>query len=469
MARFLIDYTDKKEDVNMDNNFTNNNEQNITGTQPMYQMNQAPVVKAPKKPKKKGGFSKFMKVVACAVCFGFISGGVMFGVEWAGGELVNNGNSTSTNKEVSTTNTSTSNKVAVTNSTTDGSSATTVTDVSGVVDEVMPSIVAITSTQIVDPGYSFWFSDGGSYTQEGAGSGIIVGKSDTELLIVTNNHVVADADTLSVQFINEKSVDAYIKGTDAANDLAVVSIPLDTIDSDTIDAIKIATLGDSDSLSVGEGAIAIGNALGYGQSVTSGVISAVNREVTVENNTLTLLQTDAAINPGNSGGALLNMKGEVIGINAAKYSSDSVEGMGFAIPISSAKEIINNLMNQETKMKVDEAKRGYLGINGTDVDSNSSQMYGIPTGVYVYSTVENGPAAKADIVKGDVITAINGTTVTTLSELKSELEYYESGEEVELTVQVPEGSSYTEKKITVTLEKSTETSSSNQNQKQPTN
>lgn len=427
----------------MDNNYMNDFNNNI---EPKVQK------------EKKNRFSKFMKLVACAVCFGFIAGGIMFGVQWAGGRLVNSGEPA---VDITTTNTDTKPNVSVTSSTdadrnTGGS--VVVTDVSSVVEEVMPSIVAITSTQIVNPGYSFWFGQGESYKQEGAGSGIIIGKSDKELLIVTNNHVVSDADELSVQFINEKSVEAYVKGTDSKNDLAVVSIPLDEIEAETMSQIKIATMGDSDKMVVGEGAIAIGNALGYGQSVTTGVISALDREVKVDNSSKNLIQTDAAINPGNSGGALLNMNGELIGINVAKYSSNSVEGMGFAIPISSAKDIINNLMNKETRVKVDEEKRGYIGINATDVDETSSELYDIPMGVYIYSAVEDGPADKAGLAKGDVITAIDGQEVTTLAELKENLEYYAIGEEVTLTVQIQKDNSYKEEEVKVVLGKKTESS-----------
>ena len=460
----------------MDNNFYNNENQNdsnmsygYTPVEPQvsyqssYDTGASNEPKAPKTPKKKGGFEKFLKIMATAVCFGFVAGCVMFGVTIVGDKLVDGDDSnrkiestlTGNNKENETT----SNKntqIETANPSNSQSASTgfsTVMDVSGVVDEVMPSIVAITSTQIVDPGYYFWFGGGESYEQEGAGSGIIIGKSDTELLIVTNNHVVADADSLSVQFINGTSVTAYVKGTNSDNDLAVVSIPLSSIDDDTIGSIKMATLGDSDNLEVGEGAIAIGNALGYGQSVTTGVISAVNRDVQVDSSTtLTLVQTDAAINPGNSGGALLNVNGEVIGINAAKYSSDSVEGMGFAIPISTAKDIINDLMNRETKMKVDEEDRGYIGINGRDVDDSTSEVYGIPKGVYVYSTVDGGAAQKAGIVKGCVITGLGGDSISSMTELKSALEYYAKGDKVVLTVQVPDGpSTYTEQEFTLKL------------------
>lgn len=410
----------------------------------------------------KGGFKRLLRTIAFAICFGFVAGGVMFGVNWATGELIE-GNGKEETKEIASTNTASDAVSAeVANSTPEGNKGVgnvAVTDVSSVVEEVMPSIVAITSTQVVDPGYSFWFSDEG-YEKKGAGSGIIVGKSSSELLIVTNNHVVADSDSLSVQFINETSVDAYVKGTSPNNDLAVVSIPLDTIDDETVNAIKVATLGDSDELKIGAGTIAIGNALGYGQSVTTGVVSALNREISVEGKTLTLLQTDTAINPGNSGGALLNVRGEVIGINTAKSydSSSGIEGVGFAIPISSAKEIINDLMNKETKMKVDEEERGYLGINGTDVSTQTFEVYGIPQGVYVYSTVEGGPADKAGIEKGCVITGLDGEEITSLSQLVESLEYYKVGDKVTLTVQMPKGNDYEEKKAEVTLgEKQEET------------
>ncbi|MBQ4068092.1 MAG: trypsin-like peptidase domain-containing protein [Lachnospiraceae bacterium] len=455
----------------MDNNFNNGENQNdsfIDNQVPVEEytpIEPTPIEKVSyvtdqKEPKKKkGGFLKFVKIMATAVCFGFVAGCVMFGVTVVGDKLVDE---KETDRHIGITlqddteETTTKNEVLTTETTTsknEDNNVSKVIDVSDVVDEVMPSIVAITSTQIVDPGYSFWFGQEEAYEQEGAGSGIIVGKSDKELLIVTNNHVVADADSLSVQFINETSVDAYIKGTNADNDLAVVSIPLSSIDNDTINSIKIATLGDSNNLEVGEGAIAIGNALGYGQSVTTGVISAVNRDVNVDSSTtLSLVQTDAAINPGNSGGALLNTKGEVIGINAAKYSSDAVEGMGFAIPISNAREIINELMNKETKIKVDEEDRGYIGINGRDVDDTTSEIYGIPKGVYVYSTVEGGAAKKAGIEKGSVIVKFDGESISSMSELKSLLEYYAIGEEVVVVAKVPDGpSSYVEKEYTLKL------------------
>ena len=336
------------------------------------------------------------------------------------------------------------------------------TDVSGVVSDVMPSIVAITSKYIVDNYGGFggwWFGDDNNqqYEQEGAGSGIIVGKTDSELLIVTNNHVVADADSLSVKFIDDKSVEAKVKGTDADRDLAIVAIPLDSIESDTLSAIKVATLGDSDDLSVGDGVIAIGNALGYGQSVTTGVVSALNREVNIEDRTLNLIQTDAAINGGNSGGALINANGEVIGINAAKYSSDgysgsaSIEGMGFAIPISSALDRINELMNKETREKVDEEKRGFLGISGKTVSEENEETFGIPVGVYVINVIEGGAADKAGIQAKDIIVAIDGESVKKMEELQERLEYYSVNDKIEVTIKYLDGREYKEKKVDVVL------------------
>ena len=342
-----------------------------------------------------------------------------------------NSTSNKTYDKVSTTNTVDANtndsKTKVTTTKSDSSSSSTneavVTDVSAVVEEVMPSIVAITSTSIVESGFSndwydYYFgygngNDGGTYEETGAGSGIIIGQSDSELLIVTNNHVVEGADSLQVQFIDEETVDAAIKGTDSSNDLAVVAVKLEDIPEDTMKEIKVATIGDSDALKVGEGTIAIGNALGYGQSVTTGVVSALNREVEYEDGSKKdLIQTDAAINPGNSGGALLNMKGEVIGINAAKYSSSSVEGMGFAIPISNVEDIINKLMNEKTKEKVDDEERGYLNINGRDITSTMSEEYNIPVGVYVVNVTKGGAADKAGLQENSVIVGIEGKTCT---------------------------------------------------------
>ena len=327
--------------------------------------------------------------------------------------------------------------------------------VAQVAEAVMPSVVAITSTSIVESGNPFWGY--GSEQVQGAGSGIIVGKNDTELLIVTNNHVVEGTTSLSVQFTNDVSVDkAYVKGTSADNDIAVVAIPLQEIDTETVNYIKIATLGDSEKLNVGDGVIAIGNALGYGQSVTVGYVSAKDREITVENNTLTVIQTDAAINGGNSGGALMNMNGEVIGINVAKSSSSgsssaSVEGMGYAIPISHAKSIIEELSNRVTRYPVNEADKGYMGVMVITSDSTALEYYDIPEGAYVRETTVNGPADKAGIRAGDVIVAIDGVEVSTSEEMVEILDTYEAGEKPVFTVMVRGKRGYEEKKFTVTL------------------
>lgn len=347
-----------------------------------------------------------------------------------------------------------------------------VTDVSSVVEGAMPSVVAITSTTLVEAGDnyfdSFWddYFGGDSrgnnnrqYETEAAGSGIIIDQTDTELLIVTNNHVVEGSDSLKIQFYGDENtnVDAYIKGTDPNADVAVVAVNLKDIPADTLKVIKKAAIGDSEDVKVGEGVVAIGNALGYGQSVTTGVISAKDREVTIDKKTMTLMQTDAAINGGNSGGALLNARGEVIGINVAKYSSNgtmsgaSVEGMGFAIPISSVKNIISNLETRETRTKAEEAERGYLGIRGNDVTDEVSQQYGVPKGVYIFSVTNKGPADKAGIMAQDVITKFDGQIVSSMAELQNLMAYYKAGEKVKVSVSYRSGRVYEEKEVEVTL------------------
>ena len=329
--------------------------------------------------------------------------------------------------------------------------------VAQVADAVMPSVVTITSTSIVEQSANPFYGYGGSYQIEGAGSGIIVGKNDTELLIVTNNHVVEDTTSLSVQFTNDVSVDrAYVKGTSADNDIAVVAIPIEAIDTDTLNYIKIATLGDSDALHVGDGVIAIGNALGYGQSLTVGYVSAKDRDITIDNNTLTVIQTDAAINGGNSGGALLNMNGEVIGINVAKSSSSdstsaSVEGMGYAIPITEAKEVIEELSNKETRYPVAEEDKGYMGVKVVTSDSSSASYYNIPEGAYIREVTAGGPADKAGLAGGDVIVAVEGDDVSTSEELIDILDTYAAGETITVTVMMRDGRSYEEKDVQITL------------------
>ena len=330
------------------------------------------------------------------------------------------------------------------------------TDVSQVVEEAMPAVVAVASTAVYQmPDFGFgWFFGGGSQSYEvpSSGSGIIIGENDTELLIVTNNHVVQDTVSLKITFVDDTAVDAVIKGTDTDTDLAVISVPLDQIPQETKEKIAVARLGDSDGLKVGQGVIAIGNALGYGQSVTVGYVSALNREIkTSDGNTRVLLQTDAAINPGNSGGALLNMKGEVIGINAAKYSSTEVEGIGYAIPVSGVQDILDELMNRKTRSEVAEEKRGYLGIQGTTVDEDAAAAFGMPKGVYVYKILKDGAAADSQLREKDIITKLDGMTVKSMQELQKLLKGYETGETIELLVQRQEDGQYKEIQIPVTL------------------
>lgn len=343
-------------------------------------------------------------------------------------------------------------------------------DVSDIAAEAMPSVVSITTKSIQEvQNYYGMFGMYGGYAPsqeeevEGSGSGIIIGKNDEELLIATNYHVVEGADTLSVSFIDNNSYEGTVKGYEENKDLAVVSIPLEEISDDTMDQISIATIGSSDDLVVGEQVIAIGNALGYGQSVTTGIVSAKNRKMDSTSgsfssdeddnrNGVNLLQTDAAINPGNSGGALLNMKGEVVGINSAKLASTEVEGMGYAIAVSDVSDILENLMNEEPREKLDEGENGVLGISGRTV-SEEGQVYGIPQGVFVGEVTEGGPAEEAGIKVNSIITEFAGKSVVSIDQLVNYLQYYEPGEEVEVVLQVPDGESYTEKTVTVTLGK----------------
>lgn len=333
-----------------------------------------------------------------------------------------------------------------------------VTDVTQVVKAVMPSVVSVSNTYVQ---HGTFFGQEYSSEAVSSGSGIIVGENDSELLIVTNYHVVESADTLSVQFVDEEQVQAQIKGTDADKDLAVLAVQLSDIKEDTLNQISIASLGSSDDLTVGEPVIAIGNALGYGQSVTTGVVSALNRPIAVtsqegqtgDSQINTFIQIDAAINPGNSGGALLNTKGEVIGINSNKIGGSTVEGMGYAIPISDAKPIIEELMQKETRLKVDEANKGVLGITGVNVEAQYSEVYGIPMGGYVSSVTDNSGAAAAGLVRGDIITAINGETVETMEELKEEMNYYQAGDVVTLTIMQGSPTGYQSKDVQVTLGK----------------
>lgn len=402
------------------------------------------------RPKKKNSWgAKIAVITASALLFGVIAGGTMFTVNTVG-EFVKGNLIAQTQEETKA-------QVAVAEPQTQASSSASgqvtnavMMDVSGIVKSAMPSVVAVHNTMAVQQ--QTWF--GPSYTVDvpSSGSGIIVGQNGEELLIVTNNHVVEDSKELSVTFIDDSEVKAAIKGTDSESDLAVIAVALSDIPSETMGQIKVATLGNSDALEVGQGVIAIGNALGYGQSVTVGYVSALNREVKADDSTTrTLLQTDAAINPGNSGGALLNMNGEVIGINAAKYSSTEVEGMGYAIPISQAQDIINELMNKKTRVAVDVANQGYLGIQGQNIDESAAQMYGMPRGVYVFKIVEDSAASRSDLREKDIITKFDGQSIRSMAELQEMLTYYEGGTTVTLTVQSLENGSYVERNVEITL------------------
>lgn len=405
-----------------------------------------------KNSKKK--FPKAIAVIGFALLFGVVSSATYLTSNIVGSKILGlDEQSESAGSEKTT--------AAVNSPTLTKSSSVITSDVSSIVENVMPSVVSITNLSVQQV-QSFF---GGTFEQESqsAGSGIIISQTDDELLIVTNYHVIENCETLTVTFDDESSVEADVKGTDSSHDLAVIAVPLDKISDDTMDAISIATLGDSTKLKAGEPAIAIGNALGYGQSVTVGVISALNRETTTtnqftgetESDGVKLIQTDAAINPGNSGGALLNANGEVIGINSAKLASTEVEGMGYAIPISDVSDIIDDLMNQKTKKKVAESDKGYIGIAGWDVIDEDVQKYGVPHGVYVREVIKGGGAEAAGIEVGDVITGLNGTSISGMDELQNELQYYAVGETVSVTIQVPKNRrEYVEKTVEVTLGKS---------------
>ena len=448
----------------------------------------APESKKPNRSGKKlnGQGRKFGTVVATAVVFGLVASAVFQGTNYVGSKL---NPQEKKSVQVQSTQTISQNKSSDSEESASANAEGT-SSVSQVAKNAMPSIVSIVGVSVQEiPQIYQYFGYGQQQETQSSGSGIIVGQNDTELLIATNNHVVSGTNSLTVCFTNQDgsavtgngdvektsaegesgstnqegqdsslddvqsgAVSAQIKGTDADNDLAVISVKLEDIPEDVLSEIKVATIGDSDSLQMGEQVVAIGNALGYGQSVTSGYVSALNRQVSSDDTDGTFIQTDAAINPGNSGGALLNMKGELIGINSAKIASDEVEGMGFAIPISKAEPILDEMMNQETRYKVeDEDKAAYIGITCENVTSDVNQMYGIPQGVYVDTVVEGGPAEEAGIKKGDVITKIDGTAIDAYKDLVDRLEYYEAGEIVELEVYRAQDGEYNAQKISVTL------------------
>lgn len=325
-------------------------------------------------------------------------------------------------------------------------------DVSDIAANVMPSLVSITNTGVQE--MQNLFGQTMAYESQSSGTGIIIGQTDKELLIVTNNHVVNSAQVLSVGFADETACEAKVKGTDRDRDLAVIAVKMEDISKETREKIRVIELGRSSELQVGEQVIAIGNALGYGQSVTTGIVSALNRQVTVDDSINTLIQTDAAINPGNSGGALLNRKGQLVGINSAKYSDTSVEGMGYAIPVDDAVDIIEGLMNRTIREeKVPEEEQGFLGITGQDVTLEVSEAYDMPRGIYITSVEEGSAAEKAGLKKGNIIAKFDGASVSSMGELKEQLSYYKEGEEVTFAVWAAENGQYEERTVNAVLGK----------------
>lgn len=399
--------------------------------------------------KKETGFGKrLVKTVVLALVFGVVAGGVMFGVNSLGYAL------TGQNKEMEQIPTTDTPDLAGENiQATSAETAGTFT-VAQVAQNCMPSVVSITNASVQT--VRNWFGGSQQYESESSGSGIIVGQNEKELLIATNKHVVEGADTITVAFCDDSVYEGQIKGKSSENDLAVVAVNLEKVTKETLDQIKIIALGDSDAVQIGEQVVAIGNALGYGQSVTSGYISAVNREMTDETGASTgkLIQTDAAINPGNSGGALLNMRGELIGINSAKSAATAVEGMGYAIPVAIAEPILDELMNRETRYRVEDEKRAaYIGVTCMNVEATAVQLYGIPGGAFVSSVEDGGPAEQAGIQKGDVITKFDGAGISSSTELVETLTYYEAGEVVEVVICRAQNGEYVEQTVSVTLGK----------------
>ena len=423
---------------------------------------------------KRGGHGigkKVLGLTLSALLFGTVAAGAFVGVSYGAGKLLpagtsesqdvqgteDNGAGTNAAQDANTVNAAAngqnaSGSVALSTVSDDGKDNSQSLDVSDVAAGVMPSMVSITNVSVQEvQSYLSLFGMGQPLEREveSTGSGIIIGQNDSELLIVTNNHVVEGAQTLSVCFAENSVVSAVVKGTDPDNDLAVVAVKLEDISKDTMSQIKIAQIGNSDELIVGQQVVAIGNALGYGQSVTTGIISALNRQI--DSTDAALIQTDAAINPGNSGGALLNMKGEVIGINSAKFASTEVEGMGYAISITAVSPIIENLMNRQTREQVAEEDASWIGITGQDVSEAVEGAYGIPVGVYVTSVEADSPAEAAGLAVGNVIVSFDGQTVKNMDELKGRLAYYAAGETVPITVKVWSDGEYTEKELTLTL------------------
>lgn len=432
-----------------------------------WEQNFYPLPQEPKKRKKKNQLAKkITSIVLSGMLFGSVAGGVFTGVVHTTGAASTASTQTQTTKETSVDPVTLQTATATSNGTVDSQSL----DVSDIVETAMPSIVAITnkSVQEVQSYFSMFGRSSGTQQQEveSQGSGIIIGQNDEELLIVTNNHVIEDAQTISACFIDDQAYEAVVKGTDADNDLAVIAVKLADISEDTMNQIKVIQVGDSDALKVGEQVVAIGNALGYGQSVTTGIVSALDRQVEGSESESGFIQTDAAINPGNSGGALLNMNGELIGINSAKLASTEIEGMGYAIPLSIASPILEDLMNRETRTQVSADQAASLGISGQTVDSAISEAYGIPEGVYVGEVQEGSAAEKAGLRAGCVITKFDETSVSTIEELKQLLTYYAAGETVQVTVSIANQGAYEEQEVSITLDQAASATSAGNAQMQ---
>ena len=430
----------------MNDNMYNNNLINETYNNP------APKLKENPPKKKKRFFLRFLGLIAAALLFGIVAGAAASGYHYlfrndkSNNDIVVIDDEERSLEDGAVIELSEDDSIAATNAKIEG----IITDVSDVVEKVMPSIVSISSTDIMTQ-YDMFF--GGQYSQpvEGSGSGIIIGQSDSSILIVTNNHVVDGAEEIKVEFVDDNKVDAVIKGADSRSDLAVLEVAIEDLSKDTLNAIKVARLGDSEKLKAGEMAIAIGNALGYGQSVTVGYVSALNREVTNQGITMDLIQTDAAINPGNSGGALININGEVIGINSLKFADTSVEGMGYAIPISDAIPMINLLMSNKA---LEVTEMGFLGINvqtAKNVTSDLSMQFNMPIGVFVNDIVEGSPAEKAELKSGNIIVGINDVKIETVDELLNVLTYSRPGEEIILRIKELQNGKYIDKELKVTL------------------
>ena len=466
-------------DENNNFEYTNNNtnEANGNNEQPHYEQ---PHYEQPQPQKEKKKMPTILKVILIALAAGVVFGGAFYGIAKVTGiwdmykdtfatikESVEDGKDgtkkkfefhfgNKDKKEDETEKETAEEKAFVpkTPATTDGKEIVEVGnhDVSGIAEMCMPAIVAITSTQEYEAYSWFSFGEAQVYEAESSGSGIIVGEDDDEYMIATNNHVVEGAKSLTVCFIDETTADAVVKGRDSSKDVAVIAVKKSDLENGTADNIRIATIGDSGGLKVGQGVVAIGNALGYGQSVTVGYISALNRDLVIEDTSFKgLIQTDAAINPGNSGGALINMKGEVIGINSAKLASDKIEGIGYAIPISTVNDIIENFSNQEAREVVDANSQGYLGIQGQTIDTQTSEQYDMPIGVYVYQIVEGVPAEESDLREKDIITKLDGNTVSNMEDLRELLTHYEGGETIKLTVQRIIDGEYAEREVEVEL------------------